>query len=168
MLSEESSARLALPLLQPGQAQKEVYHNESVARLDLPVQASVVPVGTNTPPVSPAIGACWVVGAAPIGAWAAAADQLAGWTSGGWRFVRPVEGMAVWSIGDAVEARFSGSGWALGEVRGGRVLIGGTPVVGPRQSAIAGASGGTIADAEARAAIDAILAALRAHGLIAP
>ena len=76
--------------------------------------------------------------------------------------------MAVWSIGDAVEARFSGSGWALGEVRGGRVLIGGTPVVGPRQSAIAGASGGTIADAEARAAIDAILAALRAHGLIAP
>ena len=47
------------------------------------------------------------------------------------------------------------------------VVIGGDPVVGPRQAAIADPPGGTIVDAESRGAIAAILAALRSHGLIA-
>ena len=37
----ESTARLALPLIAPGQAQKEVSHNEALAALDLLVQAQV-------------------------------------------------------------------------------------------------------------------------------
>jgi hypothetical protein len=41
-------------------------------------------------------------------------------------------------------------------------------VVGARESAIASPSGGANVDPEARAAIAAMLAALRAHGLIAP
>jgi hypothetical protein len=40
-------------------------------------------------------------------------------------------------------------------------------VVGPRQAAVAAPSGGTVIDAESRTALVAILAALRAHGLIA-
>lgn len=39
-------------------------------------------------------------------------------------------------------------------------------VVGPRQAGIASPTGGTTEDVEARTAIDSILAALRAHGLI--
>lgn len=45
--------------------------------------------------------------------------------------------------------------------------INGTQVVGARQSAIANASGGATIDTEARTALNAVLAALRAHGLIA-
>jgi hypothetical protein len=40
-------------------------------------------------------------------------------------------------------------------------------VVGARQSAVANASGGAVIDAEARFAVNAILATLRTHGLIA-
>ncbi|WP_374413302.1 hypothetical protein [Novosphingobium colocasiae] len=45
--------------------------------------------------------------------------------------------------------------------------INGTKVVGEQQGAITGPSGGGTVDSGARTAIDAILAALRAHGLIA-
>jgi len=41
-------------------------------------------------------------------------------------------------------------------------------VVGPRGDAIAEPEGGSVVDAEARAVINAVLAALRAHGLIEP
>lgn len=54
---------------------------------------------------------------------------------------------------------------------GGKVLkIDGTKVVGPRQAAINNATGqpGAVVDVEARANIDLILAAMRAHGSIAP
>lgn len=40
-MTDLPTPRLALPLLQPGQAQKEMYHNEALARLDLAVQPAV-------------------------------------------------------------------------------------------------------------------------------
>jgi hypothetical protein len=55
-MSDERTPRLALPLLQPGQAQKETTHNEALAVLDLVVQASVLAVGTNVPPVAAELG----------------------------------------------------------------------------------------------------------------
>lgn len=45
-------------------------------------------------------------------------------------------------------------------------LVGGTQVVGAQQVAIPDAAGGATVDAEARAAINALLAAARLHGLI--
>lgn len=50
---------------------------------------------------------------------------------------------------------------------GGVHRIGGVQVVGARRPAIGDPSGGTTIDAEARAALTAILGALRTHGLIA-
>ena len=47
------------------------------------------------------------------------------------------------------------------------VVVGGNQVVGPRGAPIASPGGGAVIDAEGRAAITAILAALRSHGLIA-
>ena len=41
-MSDDSTARLALPFLAPGQAQKELYHNEALSRLDLLVQTVVL------------------------------------------------------------------------------------------------------------------------------
>jgi hypothetical protein len=159
--------RFALPLLQPGQAQKEMIHNEALATLDLVVQPAVEAIGVDTPPDAPESGQSWIVGNSPTGAWTGKAMHLTGWSVSGWRFVAPVEGMAAWVIADALTARFQGGGWVLGEVTAARLVVGGNAVVGPRQAAISDPSGGTAVDAGARAAIVAVLAALRSHGLIA-
>ena len=166
-MTDTQTDRWALPLLQPGQAQKEMFHNEGLATLDLIVQPAVEAIGLDTPPGAPESGQSWILGDAPTGAWTGKARHLAGWSTAGWRFVAPVEGMKVWVAADALTARFQDGDWVLGEETAARVVIGGDPVVGARQAAISDPSGGTTADAESRAAIAAILAALRAHGLIA-
>jgi hypothetical protein len=66
----------------------------------------------------------------------------------------------------ATEAAYRDGSWELGAVRGSALLIGGEQVVGVRAAAIASPAGGAVVDAEARAALGAILAAMRAHGLI--
>ncbi|WP_242098501.1 DUF2793 domain-containing protein [Sphingomonas sp. CROZ-RG-20F-R02-07] len=161
------TARLALPLLESGQAQKEVTHNEALARLDLAVQASVLASGLSTPPVAPADGQAWIVGDSPTGAWTGQGRAVAGWTVGGWRFVAPFEGMAVWSVADALVLRFIAGAWVAGRVTATRLVVGGVPVVGPQQAPIAAPIGGATVDVEARTTISVILQTLRSHGLIA-
>lgn len=60
----DTSARLGLPLLQPGQAQKELSHNEALIVLEMLVQPCVEALGLETPPSDPEPGQCWVVGSA--------------------------------------------------------------------------------------------------------
>lgn len=163
----ESTARFALPLIAAGQAQKDVAHNEALAALDLIAQAAVGGVGVDMPPASPAMGACWIVGAAPTGAWSGHPGALAGWTEGGWRFVAPREGMTAWVGGADGFARFVGGAWVVGSLAGATLTLGGSQVVGPRRPAIADPAGGAIVDTEARAGLSAVLTALRTHGLIA-
>jgi hypothetical protein len=64
----------------------------------------------------------------------------------------------------ALSATFNNTGLDL--VAGDVFKIAGTQVVGPRGAAVANPAGGATVDAEARTAIDAILARLEAHGLI--
>lgn len=165
-MTDETSARLGLALLQPGQAQKEMTHNAALAALDIAVQASVAAAGVVAPPADPAIGACWIVGDAPTGDWAGRARAIAGWTAGGWRFVVPRAGFTAWCETDGVPMRYDGSAWSVVTLAGSRVVIGGLTVVGPRRAAIPDCAGGATVDAEARAAIASILGALRGHGLI--
>lgn len=166
-MSDDITARLGLPLLSAGQAQKELTHNEALALLDLFAQAVVVAVGIDTPPDAPGPGQCWIIGATPTDAWAGHAHHLAGWTDGGWRFCPPIAGLRAWNLADATEARYETAGWTFGILRGSQLKIAGTQVVGERQPAIVGPAGGTVIDTEARSAVVAILAALHAHGLIA-
>lgn len=156
--------RLALPLLEPGQAQKEMFHNEALALLDIAVQAAVIAVAA-VPPESPEPGQCWIVGAAPEGAWAGQATRLAAWTDGGWRFVAPCEGMRVWIAADAAFAVHHDGQWVRGQAFG-RLFIEGRQVVGPREANVLEPTGGATVDAEARSAITAVLQTLRRHGLI--
>ncbi|BCA59592.1 DUF2793 domain-containing protein [Sphingomonas sp. HMP6] len=166
-MSDETSVRLGLPLLQTGQAQKEMTYNEALTLLDFAVQPVVEAVGVDTPPAAPAPGACWVVGPTPNGAWTGQANAIAGWSAGGWRFIGADDGMAAWSRADDAIARFSGGEWTVGRLSGTQVVVAATKVVGTQQSAISTPSGGSAPDTEARIAITAILAALRTHGLIA-
>ncbi|WP_333570816.1 DUF2793 domain-containing protein [Sphingomonas sp.] len=157
--------RLSLPLLEPGQAQKEMFHNEALALLDIAVQASVVAAMVNAPPAAPAIGQCWIIGTAPQGAWVGQAGKLAGWTEGGWRFLAPRDGMRIWVAADQAFALHSGGTWYQGRTYG-RLFIEGHQVVGPRAANIAEPTGGATVDAEARRAISAVVQTLRQHGLI--
>ena len=166
-MSDDASARLALPFLAAGQAQKEMTVNEALARLDIAVQASAVAGGVDQPPETPAIGQCWIIGDAPAGAWSGHAGMLAGWTSGGWRFVAPAEGLAVWVEAEGAVWRRAGGAWKAGELSGSRVVIGGVQVVGAQHAAIAAPSGGDVIDVQARATLGAILDAMRSHGLVA-
>ena len=75
--------------------------------------------------------------------------------------------MSVFVRNTAVAALYRAGAWEIGSVRASSVLVGGQQVVGARGAAISSPTGGTIIDAEGRAAISSILTALRQHGLIA-
>jgi hypothetical protein len=164
----ETTDRLALPLLIPGQAQKEIWHNEALMLIDGLVQPSVIAVAPATVPTTPALGACWIIGASPTGVWAGKAQHLACWTSGGWRFMPPREGMSCWNVADALTVRYTGGAWVKGVEQALSFKIGGQQVVGARSAAILNVTGGSTVDVEARFAINTILAMLRYHGLISP
>ena len=159
--------RLALPLLIQGQAQKEMFHNESLVQLDVLVAGAVEEGPRNSPPGSPAAGQAWIVGTSPTGAWSGQAGRIATWNSSGWRFLVPAEGCPLWVKSSSVTAMYRGGAWVIGTLAGDRVHVGGQQVVGARGAAIADPSGGSTVDAEARSAVAAMLAALRTHGLIA-
>lgn len=161
------SPRFGITYLQAAQLQKEATVNEGFAALDMAVSAAVDGILFDTPPASPAIGSCYVVGDDPDGAWAGHAFALAGFTAGGWRFIAPFDGLAALDKASGQFAVFTAGAWENGHVRAAKLSIGGNQVVGARQAAVADPAGGAIVDAEARAAIAAILARLRQHGLIA-
>ena len=161
-----STPRLSLPFLSVGQAQKEFTVNESFQTLDLLVAGAVEELPLAAPPMSPALGACYIVADAATDAWAGRSQCVAGWTSGGWRFVEPVEGLSLFVGSTGTWATFRAGAWEIGRVRGDAVMIGDQQVVGSRAAAIASPAGGATVDSEARVAVDAILGALREHGLI--
>jgi hypothetical protein len=163
----EMTARFALPFLQSGQAQKELYHNEALALIDIALQPVVQANGINEPPLSPGAGECWIVGPSPTGAWSGRGGALAGWTGGGWRFVSASQGMSAWCIADTMWVRYIGDTWVVGKLPATSIWIGGRQVLGDQRPTIANPSGGETTDIEGRTAIISILEAMRGHGLIA-
>lgn len=160
--------RFGLPYILQSQSQKEVTHNLALDRLDALVSAVVEDRDLTAPPVSPAEGGLWIVGASATGDWAGHDKDLAHFIGGAWAFYTPDDQYCVWLKDEYIYARWTGSAWEAGILAGSAVQIGGVQVVGGQQAAIADASGGTTVDSEARAAINALLAACRAHGLILP
>lgn len=162
----DMTARWALPLLFAGQAQKEIFHNEALARIDALLHGRAESADLATPPVAPDIGQCWIVAPDATGEWAGQEDAVACWTEGGWRFVAPKAGLSLAIADRGYGFYFDGSDWRGESVRGDGVYLDEDRIVGPRQPAIATPVGGTIIDTEARNCIESILDALRAHGLI--
>jgi Protein of unknown function (DUF2793) len=144
-MSETETARHALPNLFVGQSQKEVTHNEALARIDALLHP-VIEAELAAPPAPLGLGddgRCWLVANAAIGAWAGKSGQIARWSGGSWRYLSPCEGMMLWdeNIG---KRRFYISGvWTV-------------------STAITDPAGGSVIDIEARAALVAILQHLRA------
>ena len=161
----EASSRLGLPFIIPGQAQKEFYHNEALARIDLALHACVEGQASS-PPADPAEGQCWIVGTGASGAWTGKEKMIAGWTAAGWRFLKPVRGMTIWNGSSGLWLQWLGADWSNGEMAAASFIVDGKKVVGKRQPAVPTPSGGTTIDEEARLAIAALTAALKSHGLI--
>lgn len=139
--------RFSLPLLAMAQAQKEVTHNEALTLLDALVHAAVEDGPLDIPPVGPIEGRCWLVGAAPSGAWTGKAGAVAIWSGGGWRFSAPRAGMRAVRLTDGAWLRCDGGGWI-------------------EPATVAAPVGGATVDSEARSAIIALILHLAAQGLL--
>lgn len=105
------TARLTLPLVQAGQAQKHVTVNEALARLDGLVQLVVASRRVTVPP-APVPGLAHIVPEGAGGAWAGQAGALALAENGGWVIVPPRPGWRAWVLDEAAEAVFAGE-WVL-------------------------------------------------------
>src|SRR3990167_5848394 len=140
-----ATPRFGLPLLFPGQAQKEFFVNEAHALLDAMVHACVLGIA-DIPPVGPAEGDAWLVQPDGQGDWSGKGQAIAVFTAGGWRFVVPQHGMQLF---DKALGRFFHFDdiWKYAEE--------------PTQPV-----GGATVDQEARATIGQLIMALRAHGIL--
>ena len=128
-----------------GQAQKELFVNESLALIDM-LMHPVVMGAAATPPSSPAAGECWIVDAGAVDAWDGHDNAIAGWDGAQWTLASPANGLAVHDLSTGAKRHFSGS-WTSAPA-----------VVSP--------TGGSVIDSEARTAIDSLLTAVRQAGLI--
>lgn len=142
-----TSARFDLPMLFAAQAQKEVFVNEALSRIDGLLHLAIEGEA-DTPPVAAIDGETWIIGNAPNGGWSGHAGEIALRQGGNWLFAQPTDGMMAFDKSASQSARFDGQ-WQ-------------------RVPPIALSSGGTVVDTEARAAIDAIVTALIAKGILPP
>lgn len=161
------TSRASLPFLSPGQVQKEWLHNEALALVDLLIGGTIEPALSAAPPATPVAASWYRVDSGATGEWFGRGGQIAAFGSAGWRFVAPFAGLRLVERASGIEWIFRAGAWEAGKARAAEYLVDGVKVVGPRASAIAAPAGGATVDGESRGAISAILAALRAHGLIA-
>ena len=138
--------RFAMPMLAAAQAHKEVTHNEALLILDFLMHPAVQSIASDPSLLTPAEGQSWLVGDAAAGIWGSHEKDIACWTNGGWRFVKPTEAMTIFLEDEGCHIRFRNGNWSL-------------------PTNLTGAAGGAVQDVEARSAIDSILNLLRDVGI---
>ena len=109
-----NTTRLALPLLEPAQAQKHVTVNEALGRLDALTQLSLAGLGATTPPALPSEGDVFAVGAGASGDWAGHDGALAVYFNNGWDFVTPLAGWRAVDVSSGIAVTFDGVDWVPG------------------------------------------------------
>jgi hypothetical protein len=139
-----TTPRMLLPLLFSAQAHKELFHNEALQRIDTLMHAAVERQ-TDDPPSAPQEGKCWIVGSAPSGDWTGHGGEIAIFQTGRWQFADPFPGLQVFNL-ETMQFVVFFADWQKAEV-------------------IEEPSGGLYVDSQARAAIGALISALRAAGI---
>lgn len=136
---------LGLPLLIAAQAQKEFFVNDAFSMLDA-LHARSVTDSQPAPPLAATEGACYRVTAPALGAWSGHEDSLAVLIGGAWRFVTPFEGLMVFDRAADCMVIYR-SQWQSAAL-------------------VPQPAGGTVVDAEARAAVTALITALQVMGVL--
>ncbi|WP_415184447.1 DUF2793 domain-containing protein [Phaeovulum sp.] len=106
--------RLALPLLQPAQAQKHVTVNEALTRLDGLVNMVMASNSLSVPPTVVLDGATYGIPAGAVNVWAGQAGKVAIGSNGGWVFVSPRAGWRTFIADEGCQAIHDGTGWVSG------------------------------------------------------
>ena len=162
----EHTGRLGLPLIQTGQAQKEVTHNAALHRIDRCIGLRVRSRNLPNAPEAPQPGDTWIVAADGQDVWHSKDGLLAEWDGEQWTFRAAPDGVTAWvEDEDAFIARSAGQ-WRRGLPVAG-LVIGGREVLAAEPSEVAQPHGGAVVDVEARTAIAALLTGLRGMGLVA-
>ncbi len=107
----DHSPLLALPYIQPSQAQKHVTHNEALQRLDAIVQLCVEGFAQTQPPALPEEGLVFALGTAPTGVWSGQDNTLAVFQNGAWGFVTPRPGWRAFGHEDNSLRIWTGEAW---------------------------------------------------------
>lgn len=135
-----------LPMLIPGQAQKEFFVNQAFAMIDSMSKRAVV-ASAQTPPENPIEGSSYRVIEPATGEWEGKEETIACYIAGAWQFLVPYDGMVVFDQTAGCIVHFNAS-WRS--------------AVAP-----ASASGGTHIDHEARLVLDELISALKNLGIFA-
>lgn len=112
----ETSARLAMPYIQPAQAQKHVTHNEALRVLDVVVQLSLASRTLNTPPLIAQNGSCYLVPAAAGGDWVGQAGRIALRDNDAWDFLTPRTGWLAMVLDEDRLLFFDGADWRVPDI----------------------------------------------------
>ena len=159
------TSRYALPLLQSGQAQKEITHNGAIAQIDALLHL-VVESRTLAAPPAVSAAAAWIVAAGASGAWAGRDGQVAVFDDTGWTFIVPRDGCIAFVRAEAAFLHSAAGTWHDSwpvhslSINGRATLAGAVVAVPPPV-------GGVTIDAEARATVRQLIAALQTLGLLA-
>lgn len=106
-----TSTHLKLPFILPSQAGKHITHNEALAALDTLAQLAVLDRDLAIPPASPAVGARYIVGTSPTGAWSGRSNQIATHDGAAWQFHAPQPGWLAFVLDENGLLAWNGSAW---------------------------------------------------------
>jgi len=104
-----ATPNLGLLVLTESQEDKELTVNENFYTLDAIIQG--VLGQQNTPPGSPAAGDAYIVTATASGLWAGQENKIAYYFNGGWSFITPSTGLAIFNLSQQVFVFFNGTTW---------------------------------------------------------
>jgi len=139
-----TTTRLSLPLLFAGQAQKEPFINHAFSAIDA-LLTGVVDNSLVSPPSSASEGACYRILENATGEWLGHDDEIAIFIGGAWAFVAPHNGLTIFDKNARTSLYFAES-W-----------VSATEPSAP--------TGGSVIDSEARAALAALIEALKTAGI---
>ncbi len=108
----ENTRILSLPLIQGGQAQKHITHNEAIRKLDALVQPVVADLDRAAPPETPEAGDRHIVAAGASGEWAGQAGSIAVREDNAWAFFTPARGWRTHVTALNADVVFNGAAWA--------------------------------------------------------
>lgn len=140
-----TSPRFALPLLHVGQAQKEFFVNEALTLTDALLHCTVQGEAAS-PPENSAEGEAWLISEGATAEWSGHDTAIAIRSGGAWIFVGPRDGLRIFDRSSGRDLLFFGF-WRKASL----------PVE---------PLGGSSVDGEARAAINDLVSALQALGIL--